>query len=424
MKSLAIVGTGIAGLGAAHFLHDRFDLAVFEQGNYAGRHTNTITVDEQGRPVPIDTGFMVFNHVTYPNLTRLFRDLNVATKPTEMSFSVQHAPSGIEYNGSSLGQLFGQRRNLLSPRHWRMLMAINRFNDEAVPALDDPGWAGHSLGEYVAERGYGDDMLHRYLIPMSGSVWSTPPDRMLEFPAMTLLRFWHNHGFLGMRTQHPWRTVVNGAQSYVAKTTTPFRGRITLRNRAVRVEQRGARVLVKTEAGELRGFDKVILACHADQALALLADPTETEQRLLSAFKYQPNTATLHTDPSLMPRTRPCWASWNYRIDQSVAGSEKPTIHYWMNSLQGVSERENYFVSLNCDDRIASERVIRRIEYAHPLFDRAAVAAQAELPALNAIGQDQTTYYAGAWFKYGFHEDGFTSGLDCARAVTGEAIWS
>ena len=167
----------------------------------------------------------------------------------------------------------------------------------------------------------------------------------------------------------------------------------------------------------------MILACHADEALALLADPTDTERRLLAPFKYQPNTATLHTDPSFMPRTRRCWASWNYRIDQSAAGSEKPTIHYWMNSLQGVSEREHYFVSLNCDDRIAPERVIRRIEYAHPLFDRAAVAAQAELPALNAIGQDQTTYYAGAWFKYGFHEDGFTSGLDCARAVTGEAIW-
>ncbi len=424
MKSLAIVGTGIAGLGAAHLLHDRFDLTVLEQGDYAGGHTNTITVDEQGRPVPIDTGFMVFNPVTYPNLTRFFRELDVATKPTEMSFSVQHAPSGLEYNGSSLGQLFGQRRNLLSPRHWRMLMAINRFNDEAVPALDDPRWAGHSLGEYVAERGYGDDMLHRYLIPMSGSVWSTPPDRMLEFPAMTLLRFWHNHGFLGMRTQHPWRTVVNGAQSYVAKITTPFRGRIELRNRVVRVERRGARVFVKTEAGELRGFDKVILACHADQALALLADPTETERRLLSAFKYQPNTATLHTDPSFMPRTRRCWASWNYRIDQSGAGSDQPTIHYWMNSLQGVSERENYFVSLNCDDRIAPDRVIRRIEYAHPLFDRAAVAAQAELPALNRIGPNQTTYYAGAWFKYGFHEDGLTSGLDCARAVTGEAIWS
>lgn len=424
MKSLAIIGTGIAGLGSAHFLHDRFDLTVFEQGDYVGGHTNTITVDEQGRPVPIDTGFMVFNHVTYPNLTRLFRELGVATKPTEMSFSVQHTPSGLEYNGSSVNQLFGQRRNLVSPRHWRMLMAINRFNDEAVAALDDPRWAGHTLGEYVRERGYGDDMLNRYLVPMSGSVWSTPPEKMLDFPAMTLLRFWHNHGFLGMRTQHPWRTVVNGSQSYVAKITEPFRDRVQLRNGAVRVERRGARALVTTRDGVAHGFDKVILACHADEALALLEDPTEAEWRLLRAFRYQRNIATLHTDPSFMPRTRRCWASWNYRIDRAADGSEMPTIHYWMNSLQGVSEREDYFVSLNCHDRVAPERVIRRIDYTHPLFDRAAVAAQAELPALNRIGPDQTTYYAGAWFRYGFHEDGFTSGLECARAVTGEAIWS
>ncbi len=424
MKSLAIIGTGVAGLSCGHFLHNRFDLTVFEQGDYAGGHTNTVTVDEMGRTVPIDTGFMVFNHVTYPNLTRLFRELGVETKPTEMSFSVQHGPSGLEYNGSSLSQLFGQRRNVFSPRHWRMLMSIARFNDEAVPALDDPRWAGHSLGDYVAERGYGDDMLQRYLIPMSGSVWSTPPDKMLEFPAMTLLRFWHNHGFLGMRTQHRWRTVVNGAQSYVTKITAPFGNRIQLRNRVVRVERHAAHAAVTTHDGSVRTFDKVILACHADQALALLADPTEAEHRLLRAFKYQPNTATLHSDPSFMPRTRRCWASWNYRIDPSAEGNETPTIHYWMNSLQGVSERENYFVSLNCHERIAPERVIRRIEYAHPLFDRAAVAAQAQLPALNRIGPDQTTYYAGAWFKYGFHEDGFTSGLDCARAVTGEWIWS
>jgi len=424
MQSLAIIGTGIAGLGSAYFLHHRFDLTVFEQSDYAGGHTNTITVDEQGRSVPIDTGFMVFNHVTYPNLTRVFRELGVATKPTEMSFSVQHTPSGLEYNGSSVAQLFGQRRNLLSPRHWRMLAAIKRFNEEAIPALDDSRWAEHSLGDYVRERGYGDDMLHRYLVPMSGSVWSTPPDKMLEFPAMTLLRFWHNHGFLGMRTQHPWWTVVNGAQSYVEKIAAPFRDRIQLNNAVIRVERRDGQAMITTADHTARVFDKVILACHADQALALLADPTDLERRILGAFRYQSNPATLHTDPSFMPRARRCWASWNYRIDPTADGNEDPTIHYWMNSLQGVSDRENYFVSLNCDDRINPDRVIRRIAYTHPLFDRAAVTSQAELPALNRIGAEQATYYAGAWFKYGFHEDGFTSALECARAVTGAEIWS
>ena len=419
MKSLAIIGSGIAGMGAAHFLHPRYDLTIYEQGDYAGGHTNTITVDENGRAVPIDTGFMVFNHVTYPNLVRLFRELDVATKKTEMSFAVRHDPSGVEYNGGSMNLLFGQRRNLVNLRHWRMLLRINRFNAEAIAALDEPRYAAMSLREYVAERGYGQDFLDRYLVPMSSAVWSTPPDLMLDFPATTLLRFWHNHGFLGLDTQHQWWTVEGGAKSYVTKLTAPFRDRVLLKKRAVRIERTATKARVISADGDAREFDKVILACHADQALAMLAEPTETEARLLREFTYQPNTATLHTDPSFMPRTRRCWASWNYRI----APDGSPSTHYWMNSLQGVSDRMNYFVSLNCHAEIAPDRVLRRIDYEHPLFNVAAVAAQKELPALNRISPDQTTYFAGAWFKYGFHEDGFTSGLECARAVSGEAIW-
>ena len=424
MQTLAIIGTGIAGLGCAHFLHTRYDLTLYEQADYAGGHTNTITVDEQGRAVPIDTGFMVFNHVTYPNLTRLFRELDVETKPTEMSFSVQHTPTGLEYNGGSLNLLFGQRRNLLRPRHWRMLAQINRFNAEAVPALDDPRFASLSLRDYVAKRGYGDDMLQLYLVPMSSAVWSTPPDKMLDFPAMTLLRFWHNHGFLGLHTQHPWFTVVNGAKSYVQKITAPFRDRVQLGHKTVRVTRENGRVKVRAADGSEQVFDKVILACHGDQALALLADPTALETRLLREFHYQPNTATLHTDASFMPRTRRCWASWNYRLDAAPDGTALPTTHYWMNRLQNVSERENYFVSLNCHDRIAPDRVLRRIAYEHPLFTLATTAVQAELPHLNHLATSQSTYFAGAWFKYGFHEDGFTSALDCARAITGEPLWT
>lgn len=421
---MAIIGTGISGLGCAHFLHKRFDLTIYEQNDYAGGHTNTITVNENGRPVPIDTGFMVFNRVTYPNLTRLFRELGVETKPTEMSFSVQHTPTALEYNGGSLNLLFGQRRNLLRPRFWKMLMQINRFNAQAVPALDDPKFANHTLREYVAERGYGDDMLNLYLVPMASAVWSTPPDRMLDFPATTLLRFWHNHGFLGLHTQHPWFTVVNGSKSYVEKITAPFRDRVRLKNKAVRVTRENGRAKVFADDGTSREFDKVILASHADQSLALLADPNESESCLLGKFRYQPNTATLHTDPSFMPHTKRCWASWNYRIDTAPDGRLLPTTHYWMNRLQGVSKRENYFVSLNCHDRIAPEKVLRRIEYEHPIFDLAAIAAQRELTMLNNHSRDQTTYFAGAWFKYGFHEDGFTSALECARAITGEPLWN
>ena len=424
MPKLAIIGTGIAGLGCAHFLHERYDLTLYEQNDYVGGHTNTVTVVEKGRPVPIDTGFMVFNHVTYPHLTRLFRELQVATKPTSMSFSVQHTPTGLEYNGGSLNLLFAQRRNLLRPRFWRMLLAIQRFNTEAILALADEQWSGYTLREYVAKRGYGQDMLHYYLVPMGSAVWSTPPELMLDFPAMTLLRFWHNHGFLGLHTQHPWFTVVNGARSYVEKITAPFRDRVQLRRKAVQVARAHGSVWVTSEDGASEEYDKVILACHGDQALRLLSDPTELEARLLRPFKYQPNTATVHTDTAMMPRCQRCWASWNYRIDAAADGAALPTTHYWMNSLQGVSPKVNYFVSLNCHDRIAPEKVLRRIEYEHPLFDLPAIAAQKELPGLNRLSSAQTTYYAGAWFKYGFHEDGFTSALECARAVTGEPLWT
>ena len=424
MTRLAIIGSGIAGLGCAHFLHGRTDLTVYEAEKRPGGHTHTVTVDEDGQPVPIDTGFMVFNHVTYPNLTRLFRELGVETKPTDMSFSVQHTPTGLEYNGGSLNLLFGQRRNLWRPRHWNLLRAIHRFNTEAVPALDDPRWQSMTLREYVDACGYGADMMNHYLVPMSSAVWSTPPEKMADFPATTLLRFWHNHGFLGLSTQHPWWTVTGGAARYVEKLTSPFRDRLHTGRAAVRLTRQGAQVEVRASDGSTERYDKVILACHADQALRLLADPTDRESRLLGAFAYQPNTATLHTDESVMPRTRRCWASWNYRIARRPDGGEWPETHYWMNRLQGVSDRRQYFVSLNCRGRVAPESVLREIDYEHPLFTLDAIRAQRELPDLNRIAPDQTTYFAGAWFKYGFHEDGLTSALECARALTGEPLWA
>lgn len=423
-KRLAIIGTGISGLGCAHFLHERYDLTIYEQNDYIGGHTNTVTVQEDGKEVPIDTGFMVFNHATYPNLCRLFRELNVETKKTDMSFSVQHVPTDLEYNGGSVDLLFVQRRNLFRPRHWRMLIAIDRFNKDAVAALDDPRYANMSLRQYVDERGYGHDMLNFYLIPMSSAVWSTPPEKMDEFPAMTLLRFWHNHGFLGLDTQHQWWTVCGGSRSYVTKMIPPFRDRIRVGSKATRVERRDGKVKVYDSTGGAQEFDKVILACHGDQTLPLLAEPTDMEARLLQEFKYQPNTATVHTDTKFMPERKRCWAAWNYRIEEGPNGEVIPQTHYWMNKLQGVSDKVDYFVSLNCHDQVEPSRVLKRIEYEHPLFNLGAIAAQKELPALNRISPDQTTYFAGAWFKYGFHEDGIASAVDCVRAVTGEPIWA
>jgi predicted NAD/FAD-binding protein len=427
MATLGIIGTGISGLGCAHFLHRDFDVTLFEQGSHIGGHTNTVSATEPGtgRALPIDTGFMVFNKVTYPHLTRLFTELDVAIKPAPMSFSVRHADTGLEFAGSSLNHLFAQRRNLLRPRFWRMLAAINRFNAEAVTALADPKQPEETLGAYVKRRGYGDDFFNLYLVPMSSAVWSTPPAAMLEFPATTLLRFFHNHGFLGLHTQHPWWTVVGGAKSYVEKLTAPWRDRIRLGDAATRVVRTPKGVTVMTSSGEARTFDHVILACHGDQALRLLANPTFHEARLLAEFHYQRNMATLHNDATVMPRTKLAWSSWNYEINRDESGRVSTATHYWMNCLQGVSERENYFVTINRPEAIAPERVVKRIEYEHPLFSLGAVRAQADLPELNASARGTTeTYFAGAWQRFGFHEDGLLSAVRLSQQLLGRDPWT
>jgi len=427
VPSLAIIGSGIAGLGCAHFLRHAHEVTVFEQDPRVGGHSHTVDVPEPGtgRTVAFDTGVMVFNLVTYPHLTRLFRELGVPVKPTSMSFSVRHTDSGLEFCGSSLNHLFAQRRNLLRPRFWRLLRAINRFNGEAVAALEDPAAATESLGDFVRRRGYGQDFLDLYLVPMSSAVWSTPPELMLTFPAATLLRFFHNHGFLGLRTQHPWWTVDGGARAYVEKLTAGWRDRIRPGCPVRQVRRAGGGVELTTGDGTTARFDRVILACHGDQALRLLADPTPAERRVLAEFRYQPNPATVHTDARVMPRTRLAWSSWNYEINRGPDGRPATATHYWMNSLQGVSERENYFVSIGRPEAIDPARVLRRIAYEHPLFSLGAVRAQGEIPALNAAAQGSTeTYYAGAWQRYGFHEDGLLSAVRVAELLLGRDPWA
>jgi uncharacterized protein len=429
--TLAIIGTGIAGLGCAHFLHRDFDLTLFEQHDYIGGHTNTVEVENRaargGTPsrVAFDTGFMVFNKVTYPHLTRLFERLDVPIKPTSMSFSVRHADIGLEFAGSSINHLFAQRRNFLRPRFWSLLSAIKRFNAEAVVALDDPTAQQETLADYVRRRGYGRDFLDLYLVPMSSAVWSTPPELMLSFPATTLLRFFHNHGFLGLDTQHPWWTVEGGAKSYVQKITAPWRDRIHLQEAATRVTRTTSGVEIKTSTGRTAVFDKVILACHGDQALRLLGDATRDEGRLLREFRYQPNMATVHTDASVMPRARLAWSSWNYEINRDAAGAVSTATHYWMNCLQGVSQHENFFVTINRPEAIAPAKVIRRIPYEHPLFSLGAVRAQTEIPALNWMANGSTnTYFAGAWQRFGFHEDGLLSAVRLSEQLLGRDPWA
>lgn len=434
MESIAIIGSGIAGLGCAWFLQHDFEVTVFEADGHIGGHANTVTVHEAGRAVPIDTGFMVFNHVTYPRLLRLFRTLDVPTKPTDMSFGVRHGPRRLEYRGSSLNHLFAQRRNLLRPSFYRMLRQIDRFNREAVAALDTPEVGAQTLAEYVAARGYGADFLQLYLVPMSSAVWSTPPEEMLRFPAATLLRFFHNHGFLGLHTQHPWWTVDGGSRVYVDKLIADFRDRIHLRTPVRQVTRRAGGVEVKTDAGT-QTFDQVVFACHAPTSLAILgANATPLERKLLSAFRYQPNTATLHTDTSVMPRTRLAWSAWNYRLEADPGGTASPvgdvaalhtSTHYWMNRLQGVSDRADYFVSINGEAVVDPAKIITTIAYEHPLFDVAARDAQQQIAALNAgalLGNQ--TFFSGAWQGYGFHEDGLASAESVAQRLLRRDPWT
>lgn len=427
MKTIAIIGTGISGLGCAHFLHRDFDITLFEQNRHVGGHAHTVTVreTETDREVPIDTGFMVYNRVTYPLLTRLFDHLDVPVMPTDMSFGIRDHATGIEWCGSSLNHLFAQRKNLFNRRFLKMLRQVDRFNREAVPALDDSSTALITLEDYVSLRGYGRDFLELYLLPMSSAVWSTDPELMLRFPAATLLRFFHNHGFLGLNTQHPWLTVRGGAREYVTRLTALWRHRIRRTDGVARIERASdGPVWVTTSAGEESAFDHVIIATHADQALGLLAEPTNEERHLLGSFGYQKNLVTLHTDPEVMPKTKRAWASWNFELARTGDGSFSSATHYWMNRLQNVSENESFFVSINRPAAIASEHVLRQINYQHPRFDLPAIAAQAGLPALNERAQGATeTYFAGSYFGYGFHEDGLRSAAQLSQLLLGRDPW-
>ena len=421
-ERLAVVGGGIAGLGAAWLLRKRYDVTVFERERHIGGHSNTVEVEENGRRVPIDTGFMVFNKVTYPYLVRLFDELRVPIKPTEMSFSVRHDEFDIEYNGMGLNRVFAQRSNLVRPRFLKLLAQIMRFFRVANASLDEASLEKMSLDEFVRRHRLGDDFLRLYLVPMSASIWSITPGGALDFPAATLVRFFHNHGFLGVTTHHPWFTVDGGSREYVKRMLADL-PRTHASSPVASVEASADQATVRTKDGAAHDFDRAILAAHADESLALLAQPTARQKELLSAFRYQANDTVLHTDTTVMPRRELAWAAWNYRMELSEEG-ERPSTHYWMNRLQGVSDRENYFVSLNYADRIDPSKILWRTNYTHPIFDRGALAAQHKLPSINAESRDQRVFFAGSYFRYGFHEDALASAVQCAHAVCGEDPWT
>lgn len=420
-ERLAVIGGGVAGLGAAWLLRRRYDVTVFEREPRMGGHSNTVEVEEGGRRLPVDTGFMVFNKITYPCLLRLFSELRVPVKPTEMSFSVRHEGLDLEYNGMGLNRVFAQRRNLARPRFLALLAQILRFFRAANAALEDEALESMTLAEFARRHRLGDDFLRLYLVPMSASIWSITPGGAMDFPAATLVRFFHNHGFLGVTTHHPWFTVDGGSREYVkrmladlppARTGAPVVG--------VAAGEHG--VTVRAADGSASVFDRVIVATHADEALALLERPTPLQAALLPAFRYQANETLLHTDSTVMPRRKLAWAAWNYRMDGGGAG-ERPSTHYYMNRLQGVSDRTDYFVSLNYADRIDPARVLWRTVYTHPIFDRGALAAQHRLPEINAEVRGQRVFFCGSYFRYGFHEDAFGSAVGCASVVCGGDPW-
>ncbi len=427
MKRVAVVGSGIAGLATAHALAGEAQVTLFEAGDYFGGHTHTVDVTLDGVTHGVDTGFLVFNERTYPNLIRLFGDLGVATAPSDMSFSVQVRQHGLEWSGSDLNAVFAQRRNLLRPRFVRMLTEILRFNRLAT-ALAERGAEtelAEPIGNFLDREGFGTAFREWYFLPMIGCIWSCPTDQMLRFPIATLIRFCHNHGLIQVSNRPQWHTVRGGARRYVEKLLTSIGdARLNCPVRQISRLPPGsgqAGVRVSTDAGTER-FDVVVLACHSDQSLALLADATPEEREVLGAIRYHPNQAVLHTDPAVLPRRPRAWAAWNY-ARAANAGREQAAVclHYLINRLQPLPWQQPVIVSLNPDPAHAPDpaRVIGRYEYSHPVFDLAAMRAQQRLPALQGRAH---VWYCGAWTRYGFHEDGLRSALAVVQGLRAQGL--
>ncbi len=404
---IAIIGSGIAGLTAAHVLNREHEITVFEADERIGGHTATKDVELEGQRYAVDTGFIVFNDRSYPNFIKLMDQLDVASQPTEMSFSVSCAETGLEYSGSNLNSLFAQRKNIVSPYFLRLVKDILRFNREAQRDLDSNRLAvDMTLGEYLQQNGYSDGFMRHYLIPMTAAIWSASTPVVMGFPLVFFVRFFKNHGLLSINDRPQWRTIIGGSRRYLDPLTQTFSDRIRTGCPVHSVRRNATGAQVHSERFGTEQFDQVVFATHSDQALALLADPTPAESEVLEAVPYQVNDVVLHTDERLLPRLRSTWSSWNYLLDSYQ--QEHAVLSYNMNILQQIEAPVTFCVTLNKTDAIAADKILGRYQYSHPVFSTRSFAAQQKLQEINGSGG---VWFCGAWCRNGFHEDGVTSAL-------------
>jgi predicted NAD/FAD-binding protein len=409
---IAIIGSGISGLTAAYYLHKDHDICLYEADSRLGGHTATKQVNVNGKDYLIDTGFIVFNDWTYPNFIKLLTDLNVESQPTDMGFSVFNPTQDFEYAGTNLSTLFAQKRNLFSFSHWQMLRDIVRFNKEALADLEAGNLeANESLGRYLQRKKYSDAFVERYLIPMGSAIWSATQGAMLTFPLEFFIRFFNNHGLLNVVNRPQWRVIKGGSHAYIAPLIKGFEDKIKLNSPVARIIRTETDVTLISN-GIAENFDQVIIACHSDQALAMLDGPNDDEQKILNAISYQENSVVMHTDITLLPKRKSTWSSWNYLLQESYHLA--PILTYSMNILQGINSETEFCVTLNARHKIDPKKILGEYQYAHPVFSKEAMEAQSAWPLINGTNR---TWFCGAYWFNGFHEDGVNSALRVVNAL-------
>ena len=406
IKSIAIIGTGISGLTAAHLLHPKYDITLFESNDYVGGHTNTIDVERENKSFSIDTGFIVFNEKTYPNFIKLLNALNVEKQQSNMSFSFSSNRLGLEYSGDTINSLFAQRVNLISPKFYKLLNDIHHFNKKAKLFIQTDN--NMTLDEYSKKQKYSEDLHECYINPLASAIWSTPGNKVGNMPAKFILDFYANHGLLDLKNRPMWYVIKNGSKEYVKKIIKPFSNKILLNDEVHNIKRTDSSVTITTRNG-VASFDAVVMACHSDQALNLLENPSDLEQEILSSIQYTKNTAILHTDINALPKNKRAWASWNYIQNCKNQAS----LTYYMNKLQSIKSSEDFCVSINNTD-IDSRKIIKTIQYAHPLYDQKSVNAK---KSHHLINNKNRTFYVGAYWENGFHEGGVVSSLTALASL-------